>query len=370
MPKIVATNLAGYNQARNFFGHRIEGYRFIKRRDFANVINRAARIVLRRDIMPPIYCDFGLGRYDLLHFFNTLNVGSRPWVTTFEYVLPRGNDPLYFDFGLRRLQHPSCRKLIAMSSFALRSQQRLLDTKRYVGALADKLTVLHPPQMPLFDSVEAKRPIGDRIVFTLVGDDFFRKGGALVLSVFDALLQTGAPIRLNIVSRLSFGDYTSGSSAADQAAALAIFAKHDAIRHYSGIPNATVVNLLRDTDVGLLPTYEDTYGYSVLEAQAAGCPVITTNGGALPEINNDDCGWLIQVPLYENGRSVTRTDEAKANFRAAVTDQLTSIIRSIIADPDIVRMKGGKALSRIQALHDPVSHAARLGAIYDQALSG
>ena len=50
--------------------------------------------------------------------------------------------------------------------------------------------------------------------------------------------------------------------------------------------NSEVMNILKNTHVGLLPTYADTYGYSVLEAQSFGCPVITTNIRAMPEINN------------------------------------------------------------------------------------
>ena len=37
--------------------------------------------------------------------------------------------------------------------------------------------------------------------------------------------------------------------------------------------------------IGLLPTYNDSYGYSVIEFFSYGCPVITTNILALPEIN-------------------------------------------------------------------------------------
>lgn len=54
---------------------------------------------------------------------------------------------------------------------------------------------------------------------------------------------------------------------------------------------------MKKSDVGLLPTWADTYGYSVLEFQACGCPVISSNTRGLPEINNNEAGWIINMPL-------------------------------------------------------------------------
>ncbi len=50
---------------------------------------------------------------------------------------------------------------------------------------------------------------------------------------------------------------------------------------------------MRTADIGMLPSYADTYGFSVLEAQA-GNAVITTDIRALPEVNNPAVGWLIK----------------------------------------------------------------------------
>ncbi|MFW2788163.1 glycosyltransferase, partial [Acinetobacter baumannii] len=56
--------------------------------------------------------------------------------------------------------------------------------------------------------------------------------------------------------------------------------------------------------IGLLPTWADTFGYSVLEFQACGCPVISTDVRALSEINNNDIGWLINVDKNKYGEIV------------------------------------------------------------------
>jgi len=48
--------------------------------------------------------------------------------------------------------------------------------------------------------------------------------------------------------------------------------------------------------LALLPTCAETHGDVVLEAQANGCPVITTDIRTLPEINPSEIGYLIEVP--------------------------------------------------------------------------
>lgn len=68
-------------------------------------------------------------------------------------------------------------------------------------------------------------------------------------------------------------------------------------RHHTSLSNDAVLEMIKTSDVGLLPTWQETYGFSVLEMQACGCPVITTNVRALPEINPENAGWLIRCPL-------------------------------------------------------------------------
>ena len=65
---------------------------------------------------------------------------------------------------------------------------------------------------------------------------------------------------------------------------------HKWISYVPKLTNNETLELMKKSHIGLLPTYADTYGYSVLEFQAAGCPVITTNVRALPEINNNNLG--------------------------------------------------------------------------------
>lgn len=106
------------------------------------------------------------------------------------------------------------------------------------------------------------------------------------------------------MSSLNYGDYASCTTKKDYQEALKIISRYQSnIKHYVRLPNQEVLKLLKNTHVGLLPTWADSFGYSVLEAQAAGCPVITTDVRAHPEINNNEIGWVMEVPKKVNGRA-------------------------------------------------------------------
>src|SRR5262249_18051285 len=144
------------------------------------------------------------------------------------------------------------------------------------------------------------------IQFAIVGNHFFRKGGMEVLRAFDVLLGKNFPIKLTIISTFAIDQVWPNQDRIEFLAKLqeakSIISLHpDCILHCSGLPNSEVIKLLKQTHVGLLPTWAETYGYFVLEAQACGCPVISTDIRALPEINNAECGWLIKVPKYDLG---------------------------------------------------------------------
>ncbi|MCC9168227.1 glycosyltransferase family 4 protein [Pontibacter harenae] len=376
---IVGTHAAGYNPKRNFIDLPLSDYEVQKKKDFLKVPAHVYFKLKKKShpFLSNLFYDIGLNNVPLYHFFNAINIGNIPWVTTFEHYLPRGahrpdvfkHEKWYIAFATQRLMHNSCKRMVAMSQFAYDAQLNFLyEYGDFVEELKQKMVVLHPQQPKLIDSIDQKKTAGDCITFTITGSDFFRKGGKEILRVFSKLLDEKQPVKLNIVSDLQFGDYASRATKEDQILAMNIINKYKQIEHYNQLPNISVLEVLRKTDVGLLPTYDETYGYSVLEAQAAGCPVITTNGAALSEINNNDIGWLIEVPLVEDNRSIPRTKEAKEIFSEIVEGQLDAIVRSIIEDRNVIMKKGAKALQRIEEEHCPFKVAKILETIYDAAL--
>jgi glycosyltransferase involved in cell wall biosynthesis len=147
-----------------------------------------------------------------------------------------------------------------------------------------------------------------------------------------------------------------------------IASNSDWITYYSNLPNSEVLGLMKRAHIGLLPTYADTYGYSVLEFQASGCPVITTNIRALPEINNDQVGWLIDVPRNSLGEALYTTESARRELGNRISGGLESIIEQIMLEPKLILKKSQSAFEQIHNNHDPADYGERLTQIYRDAL--
>jgi hypothetical protein len=90
--------------------------------------------------------------------------------------------------------------------------------------------------------------------------------------------------------------------------------------------------------------------------------------GALPEINNDDVGWVIEVPkdTLGNGRLDGVSD--RQAFSGLLQEGLYKILKGICIDPSQIEVKGRKALQRIKERHDPGRAAVKLEEIYREAL--
>jgi glycosyltransferase involved in cell wall biosynthesis len=235
----------------------------------------------------------------------------------------------------------------------------------------NKCIVLQPPQRLIIDNLKDKKHLNsnDKIVFTLVGSDFFRKRGMETVKVFDKLKKLGfTNWHLNIVSSMNFGDYATRTTKSDQDYAIGIIENNiENISLFRRLSNTDVITLFKKSHIGLLPTYADTYGYSVLEAQACGCPVISTNIRAMPEINNDECGWIIKVPKNNLGFGILDTIEERILFSTIIEEEIYRILKNILKNPKQINGKSSAAIERIKNEHCLNKHTQKLKEIYKEA---
>lgn len=372
----MGTNALGYPEVRNFAGLPLERYTVLKRTDVHKVFTWLAHRATGRipDRHLNSFRDLDRSPCALYHFFNALSYGRKPWFTTFETRLPRwGHVPdAKVRRGMELMARPACQRLIALSERTAAIQRDYATDK--VPDLADvllpKLMVMHPPQRVVMPPDHAKPPIGQGVVFTFVGAHFFRKGGMEMLLAFEALHQRGLrEWKLNIVSAMEIGDHATHSTEEDRTKAMAVISRlGDHVKVYRGLSNQGVLDLFLGSHVGLLPTWAETYGYAVLEAQACGCPVVTTDIRAMPEINDDTQGWVIPVAQDELGFARIRTVEAREVFSKHLNDALVDVIGGILLSPGCIAPRAAKALARITAKHDPQASARRLESLYDEAL--
>ncbi|WP_430810994.1 MULTISPECIES: glycosyltransferase family 4 protein [unclassified Carboxylicivirga] len=302
-----------------------------------------------------------------LHFFNGIALSRQRFVTTFETALPRlGKVPTWLNsWAVKRLAGNDCLGLIAISQCTYNIQKQFLEEKHphLSAAIMAKTIVLHPPQPVLVERVR-ERVIAP-VIFTFVGNQFFGKGGREILATFQKLHAEGYNFQLNIISNFSPDGYASHTTQKDTEELNARFATlPPSISIIGKLPNNELLTLLKQSHVALMPTYADTYGYFVLEAQACGCPVITTDIRALPEINNNECGWVIKVPKDTLGNGVLHIPEERAMFSKTIEKELYTTVKEILASPEIIQPKAAAALRRIKEEHDPERHAQRLVEVY------
>lgn len=357
MEKIITNNPNGYAEIRNIFSRYPA--EFIYKKDIFDFGLKLSHRLTKKGYNPfwkGLYYNFQDQATPCI-FFNSINLGRNPWKVYFETKLPRlGIAPkCLYDIAIRRLTKDNCLEIIAISQCAYDMQLKYIKKEypQYHDVIKSKMKVQLPPQKPLIDDYTQKNLPSNTIVFTIVGSDFFRKGGKEVLQVFNELIPNYPQLQLNIVSSLNYGDYATHTTKEDYIDALNIISKYPVnINHYISLPNSEVLELFRNSHVGLLPTWADSFGYSVLEAQASGCPVITTNIRALPEINNDEIGWIIEVPKNYNKDGDIISQEKSEIFSKNLYKNLYLTLLQILKSHEAIKEKGAKCLNQIKLKYE------------------
>lgn len=324
---------------------------------------------------------------DGIHFFNSVTDKPIPWVSTFETLIPRTTATAFIqnelegDDNKKTLQQieqylslvatDHCKKKIALSEINRQMQLDLLSYfPEYKTTIENKLIQLNPPQKKLRERQEvAAKTTNPVMKFLFVGKFFNLKGGKEIVDVFDKIKkETHYNYELHLVSlgdmkNHAFGEFTDTQEETNEV--MKIIEANSSMTMHHFIENGELLEMMKTVDVGLLPTWADTYGYSVLEFQASGCPVISTDIRALSEINSDAVGWVIHLPKNKFGevhiKSVSEKDEA----RKIMQNQLEQIVLSILEHPEQLRNKAIKAYDQVTQNHSIENYMQQLSEIYE-----
>lgn len=347
---------------------------------FANRMNRlVGRGLISTFDWNNQFNDFGLNHVDVVHLFNSISYANIPWVTSFETLVPRFRQALHpqkekgwsekkVQRGLKVLAGKNCKKVIALSACSAGFERDLLSRyPEYQEIIERKLMILHPGQPLIVEKYDQKliNQTG-KVRFIFVGSAFFRKGGREIVEVLKSLrTEHGYDLELILITSFKIENYATFETNEDVRYYQKLVSENaDWIVHYPALPNQEVLELMKTSHVGLLPSHADTYGYSVLEFQSAGCPVISTDVRALAEINNEKVGWIIHVPKNRLGEAKYATLEERQILSTSIRKGLEIAIHEIFADRTTISTKGIKALERIRAEHSPADRAVQLKNIY------
>ncbi len=382
----------GYPLKRNIIGIVPDAkYKLVRNilQNINGIIRRINRLLKNDKIIIDRFTgefkDFNLNNVSVLHLFNLISRDKTPWVVTFETILPRyksmlqihmGNEPRFshlkknskIDKALRLMAGNSCKKIIAMSQCNANMQKELLkEFPEYKEQIQEKMIVLYPPQRLFVNSFYDKGvELDGQINFMFVGNLFIRKGGMEILEILSELKEEKRfNFKLTIVSSLkTVKDTLQEDSQNIEVAKSLIKNNRSWIEYFSNITNEATLELMKTAHVGLLPTYADTFGFSVLEFQANGCPVITTNVRALSEINDNNKGWVIEIPKNYLGEGIYTTKNEMFKISRLIKKGIKSAVYEIFSDRSIISKKSNSAISNIRENHSPVKYAEKLKNIY------
>lgn len=159
-----------------------------------------------------------------------------------------------------------------------------------------------------------------RVLF--VGADFGRKGGPDLLAALGALGRAGAGIEVDIVTK-------------------AAPSVPEGVRVHRGLVpgDPQLRELYSRADIFVLPTRGDTVGWAIVEAMAAGLPVVSTDVGAIAEV----------VVQGETGLLVPPGD----------VGALSGALGRLVGDPTLRTDMGARARERACAEFDLERNGAR-----------
>jgi len=385
-----------YPQKRTIIGF-VEGNHYKKVWDFYSVVQALSELQTKVTKISAgmgtdfnfQFNDFNINNVDLFHFFNMISYGKTPWISTYETILPRfsfalschhGQNPGFSSLkdnprirqALETISAKPCKYIIALSECNAHMQREFLkEFPEYQEKILQKMLVVHPPQKALVSAYSAKNiGVNGNIRFIFVGASFFQKGGLEIVETLKMVKEKyHYPLELVIISSLEDDNYAAGASADDNRRILSyILENNDWITYFPRLENNLVLAWMKKSHIGLLPTYADTYGFVVLEYQAAGCPVISTNIRALPEINSNNSGWVIEIPKNYLGEAIYTTSEDRTLISNAIRKGIEQAVHEIFSDKKIILEKSDNAIRNIEKNHSVQNYARKMSELYHKAL--
>jgi glycosyltransferase involved in cell wall biosynthesis len=197
----------------------------------------------------------------------------------------------------------------------------------------------------------------------------FRKGGVNVIDAFERAQRIYPSIKLRLCCHEGVEFNTPDTT---------LKAKYlEKIRNNKGIiagrvpRDELVQTILPKTAIYLLPTYVETFGFSLLEAMAFGIPIISTTHFAIPEIVKDGvAGFLIDTNRFDcerlfRGYVVKRIP---TDFCEYITDSVFEHLCQLIESPQLRKKLGMAGVNIARTKFSFETRNDRILEVYREAL--
>lgn len=232
------------------------------------------------------------------------------------------------------------RKLIFRSEAAM---AEFLTAVPYVSTeLIDKSAVVYPAIRPWSRDFNSDRD--SETITLLFSGFFFRKGGASVVDAFIKLQSSHPGLQLRLCCDPDLDFETPNQSLRNEY--LSKISNNSAIT-LGRVSRAEMLNnILPQSDIFVMPTYNEAFGFAILEAMAQGLPVVSTHHFAIPEmIEHNRSGFLIDFGPFDVAKLFPRytVNEIPTRFHELVTDQLQHFLGLLVQSQDLRLRFGSRA---------------------------
>ncbi len=271
---------------------------------FDTIVRRRWRTLHR--LWAPLYAvSVPTADCELIYSWNHIPLGPKPFIVSIEGDVPQvlaGRGGALARSLLRpMLLSRRCRGLFPVSAYLQRLFSRHNEGWARLDEALAKCCVVHP-NLPLRRTTP-RRLNCDLLTLTFAGNEWGRKGGAVCTRLARLFRAERVPFRFNIVSGMivDIQVYTDTVRAFYDSDFREM--ETGEFRVFRNIPNEEVLGLFQESDFVLLPTLDDTFGYSMLEAMSCGVPAVATRLCSIPEVIDDGTnGILLDIPVDAIGR--------------------------------------------------------------------
>lgn len=304
--------------------------------------------------------------YDMVHSAQSILDTNLPYVMDFEHAaaLSGYNQSAFEREGfrkalLKKLLDKNLRKLLPWSNAAKRSLTNFVKSPELEQKIETVYPVITPPP-------KLEREKHEGVNFVFVGGIFYEKGGFDAISAFDkisekydATLTLVSPIPKEVKER---------------------FSKNPKIRMLGPQPYAKVKELYLNSDVFVMPTHYDTFGFVIPEALSYGLPVLTDNSFSRPElVEHGKTGLLVDAyysSFREDGAYIYQTveelkkrrEDCKYPTESYINELASSMERLINEDSLRSEMSRNAREETLTGKFSPKAYKEKMGRIYEEAL--
>jgi glycosyltransferase involved in cell wall biosynthesis len=324
------------------------------------------------------YTPFVLDRsVELIHTFNMLPMNGK-FVVSFELELPRylGNPtPGQMRWGRKIMASDRCRAMLALSEAAANLARGYL-TSHNLHEAAEKVKVFRGGLPEVSEVVPRTPPRNRPIKLLFIGRDGLRKGLIPLLLAMDDLRKAKVDVELTAVTVVGrnqsyvFREHTPDIEDWRKR----LHATPNVTVHES-LPNTQVRQAMRDHDLLVLPTFDESLGWVVAEAGLEGLPSLVTNIFAMPElVEHNITGGLIDLPLSDDrrwiglGKPSAQLPSLIEQANETIRQGIVRFVSNLRGNPDRLLNLSDAARTKHAAMYSPEVARWKLKEIYDDAI--